>query len=171
MQEINDTFDPIIKIQHEAHKKTVAAKRFYAKPLEQAEGIIKEKMKTYHLEQERLRREEEARLRREAEEAEQKRRYHQALTASRSGQHQEAQAILAHPVIAPPAQLSSSTEHEAVQFRDVWRFEIINESMIPDQYKTIDEKKIRAVVKALKDRTSIPGVRVYCDKTVATRRN
>lgn len=170
MDEIDATFDPIIKIQNQAHKRTIEAKRKYANPLQRAESIVKDKMKEYHLSRERQRKAKEAALREEAKNEEKNRRFQHALTASRDGNHQEANAILSSPVITPLIRVESETNHDAVSFRDVWKFEIVDPALIPEQYKTIDEKKIRGIVKALKDKTDIPGVRVFCDKTVATRR-
>ena len=50
-----------------------------------------------------------------------------------------------------------------------WLFQITDPSKVPDQYKTIDEKKIGGVVRALKGDTDIPGVRVWQESTMAAR--
>jgi len=43
--------------------------------------------------------------------------------------------------------------------RQVWTFKIVDPSLVPDEYKLIDEKKIAAVVKA--GIRQIPGVEIY----------
>jgi len=54
-------------------------------------------------------------------------------------------------------------EVEGIYHVELWGFEIVNEDKVPDEYKikVIDEKKIGAVVKAMKENTNIPGIRVY----------
>jgi hypothetical protein len=50
-----------------------------------------------------------------------------------------------------------------------YTFDIINEQQIPDEYKMVDRKKIAAVVKAMKDKTNIPGIRVRPDTSLRVR--
>jgi hypothetical protein len=168
--EISEAFDPVIQAQHQAHKKSLEAKRRYSQPLLKAEGIVKEKIKDYHLEQERIRQEEEDRLNREAKNAEEDRLLQLAEQAERAGDSIEAEAILKTPVIAPVISLSSQTKGQGVSYREVWKFRIINADLIPNAFKVVDERKIGGVVRALKDKTNIPGIEVYCDKAVAIRR-
>lgn len=49
---------------------------------------------------------------------------------------------------------------EAVQQREVWKFEVVDFSKLPDEYKMADEAKIRKVVQALKADCDIPGIRL-----------
>ena len=168
--EINEAFDPIIQAQHQAHQKSLETKRKYSLPLLKAEGIVKEKIKDYHLEQEQIRQEEEARLYREAKKAEEERVLQMAVQAEKDGDTEEAEAILKNPVVAPVISLSSKTKGQGVSYREVWKFRIKDADLIPNTYKIVDEPKIGAVVRALKDKTNIPGIEVYCDKSVAVRR-
>jgi hypothetical protein len=52
--------------------------------------------------------------------------------------------------------------------KEVWKYEITDPSLVPDQYKVIDEKRIAGVVRSLKGDTEIPGVRVYAEKQMAS---
>jgi len=52
-------------------------------------------------------------------------------------------------------------EVEGIYHVELWDFEIVNKNKVPDEYKVVDEKKIRAVVKAMKENTNIPGIRVF----------
>jgi hypothetical protein len=45
--------------------------------------------------------------------------------------------------------------------RKFWKFKIVDESKIPSEYWTIDEKKIGSEVRSKKDNAKIPGVEVY----------
>ncbi len=66
-KEIDGSFNPIIKKALEAHKEALSQKKRVDAPLVRAEGIIKPKIAQYTADQERKRREEEARIRREEE--------------------------------------------------------------------------------------------------------
>jgi len=48
---------------------------------------------------------------------------------------------------------------QGLSLRDNWDFEIIDEALIPREYLVPDETKIRRVVKAMKDKTNIAGIR------------
>ncbi len=60
---------------------------------------------------------------------------------------------------APPPAVPKAA---GLAFTDAWGFEIIDPAAIPAEYKIIDEKRIGAVVRALKGQTNIPGIRVFC---------
>jgi len=62
MQKVNATFDPIISKAYAAHKEAIAQKKNHEGPLIEAEGIYKRGMLGFQQEQERIRREEQARL-------------------------------------------------------------------------------------------------------------
>jgi hypothetical protein len=49
-------------------------------------------------------------------------------------------------------------------------FEVINMDIIPEEYLKIDYAKIGAVVRALKDQTSIPGVEIFSVDSVSAGR-
>src|SRR4030042_1491544 len=70
LSKIADTFDPIIKQAHEAHKQAIDQRKKHEEPLLQAERIIKTGMGPYLAEQDRIRREAEGKAKREATEAE-----------------------------------------------------------------------------------------------------
>ena len=137
--------------------------------LENAERAIKKGMADWKREQDRLAAEEqrkeqerrekrEAKLRQEAEEARDKGREARADILE-----DRADTVTSAPV-AP-----ATPKVEGVSTRKVWRFEIVDPAAVPDQYKTIDEKKIGGVVRALKDQADIPGVRVYSEDVVSAR--
>lgn len=196
-REIDETFDPVIKKSHEAHKEAVAAKKKVEAPVADAEAIVKRGMGTYQLEQERVAREaaevarkererleaeararegaERKRLEREAED----RRLAEASEAEARGDAETAARLLdaplepvfvapAAPVFMPPP-APETAKVEGVSFRESWDFELVDERNLPREYLTPDLKKIGAVVRAMKGETKIPGVRVWSTKTVAAR--
>lgn len=172
-KQIDETFDPIIKKQHEAHKEAVAQKKKVDAPLVEAENIIKPRIAAWSAEQERIRREEEARLREEARKQEEERRLQEAILAEQSGQKDEAEAIIETPVQVAPVVVPKSVPKVAgVNMVKQWKFRIVNPALIPREYLTPDEIKIGGVVRALKDQAHIPGVEVYSvDNVSAGRRS
>lgn len=171
--EVDRVFDPIIKRAHEAHKEALAQKKAQRKPLEEAEAEINLKAREWR------RRQDEARLKAEAEamaaarrEAEEQ-RLREAAELEAQGRQDEASMILDMPVIAIAPAVSPAIpcvpKVDGVSARKVWKFRIVNEAMIPRQYLSPDPVKIGAVVRACKGTTSIPGVEVYCEDTLTRR--
>lgn len=56
---------------------------------------------------------------------------------------------------------------DGVQMSDNWKYEVINEALVPRDYLMLDTKKIGAVGRATKGSVAIPGIKFYNDKTVA----
>lgn len=59
---------------------------------------------------------------------------------------------------------------EGVTTRSTWKYSVEDLTAVPREYLTLDEKKIKAVVKAMKGDTAIPGIRVFEDGTVAVKK-
>jgi adenylate kinase len=131
-----------------------------AEPLEKAEAIIKSKILTYRQEQERKRREEEERLRKLVE-AEQKKLEKQAAKKGMP-------APPPIPIPTIPKQEKTIESNEAqVTARVVWDFEIEDETKIPREFLMVNEKAIRAAVKA--GVRNIPGVRIFQREELAVK--
>ena len=47
-----------------------------------------------------------------------------------------------------------------------WTFELVDITKVPEKYLILNERLVRAEVKALKDKTEIPGIRVFNDAKV-----
>lgn len=136
--------------------------------LEVAEKTLKDAMSAYQKELERKaaedrKRAEEARLQ------EQERLQVAAAKAAESGRTDHAMDLIqqAATVAAAPVAVRETPSVKGISFRETWRFEITDESLIPREYLIVDETKIRKVVLVMKEKTSIPGVRAYSDKQVA----
>lgn len=132
------------------------------RPLETADRILREKVLAYRQEQERKRREEEARLRKMLEK-EQKKLEREAAK----------QGLPAPPPIPTPtasvAPQPKTVEGSlgAVSAKLVWDFEIEDETKIPREFLMVNEKAIRAAIKAGVRR--IPGVRIFQREELAVR--
>lgn len=164
--EIDAAFDPIIQKAHAAHKEALSQKKKADDPLVEAEGIIKPRIAAYQAEQERIRREDEARLRAEAERAEEERRIAEAIALEESGDAVEAEAVISAPVVVPRPVIPPAPKLAGISTAQVWKYEITDMNKVPREYLKIDEVKVGGVVRALKDAANIPGIRIYTEASV-----
>jgi hypothetical protein len=58
---------------------------------------------------------------------------------------------------------------DGVSAREIMKFEIVNEALIPRQYLMVNEKAIGAYGRAAKAAARIPGVRFYAEESVAVK--
>lgn len=167
---VADVFEPIVKAAHEAHKIATAKRNEANAPLDMAENHLKRLIGDYNAEQERIRQEQQRQAEASARKAEEDRILSEAHAAEAAGDKEEAQAIIEQPVQAPVVVVKSTTPKlEGVSFRDNWTFQITDEKAIPREYLMVNEQAIRAVVKAMKGGTNIPGIRAYNDRVVSGR--
>lgn len=171
-KEIDATFDPIIKKAHEAHKAANQAKKNAEAPLIEAENYLKPAIRKYMDEQERLRREEEARLREEARKAEEERRLQEALLAEQEGNHEEAEAIIQEePVFIPPPIVENNLPKVDMRlFRKTWKVRVVSlkalvqaaaktDTLLP--YLMANETALNQLARATKGAVAIDGVEFY----------
>ena len=163
-KDIHERTDEPVALAHKTHKAIKALQNDLLGPVTTARKKVKQLMAGYDAEQERLRREEEARLQKEADKQAEEAALRAAEAAEAAGDSEVAEAILEAPVAAPPVILPSSTPKTGVSFREVWKFRVTDEKLIPRQYMMPDEKKIGGVVRAMKDGTQIPGIEVYSER-------
>jgi len=71
------------------------------------------------------------------------------------------------PIIAP---VGTSLKAEGTSHVTRWQFKIVDEKKIPREYLSVDEKKIRRVVQAMKGDTKIEGIDVYSERTTNFKR-
>lgn len=175
--EVDKEFDPGIQEAFAHHRTLVAQKRKWTDPLDQAERALKPKIAAYLIEQDRLaqeaaRREREAqdKMRKVADEASDA-AYEKIkngdldeaddVVAGAAAKIEEIQTARPAPILKPVATGTS--------LRQVWTFEIMDPNAVPREYLLIDEQKIRAIARAMKDQARIPGIRFYAEATVSTR--
>jgi prophage DNA circulation protein len=140
-------------------------------PLLTAETKLKRSMGAYTTEQDRLRREEQ----RKADEAARKQQEQlqaKAVAAAAKGKIERAEQLAhqAASVVAPVIQ-REAPKVAGITTREVWKFEVTDPSLVPREYLSVDETKIRRVVQALKGDMQIPGVRIYSDTQIAAGRD
>lgn len=130
-------------------------------PLEQADKTLRDKILHYRQEQERLRRAEMERLRK-LQEKEQKRLERQA---AKTGGPPPPPPVM--PVAVEAQAKTVRGDMGTVSARMVWDFEIVDPSKVPNEYRVINEKAIRAAVKA--GVRSLPGVRIFQREELSVR--
>lgn len=162
-----------IKRAHELHKSLTRKRAQAVDPIEAEARRLGREMAAWDAEQQRRRREEEARLAREAKAREEALALEQAALMREQGVPEaEAMAVVEQAIEAPAPVVTlapAAPKVEGVSYRSDWRFEITDPHAIPREYLAIDEKKIGGVVRALKGAAKIPGVRVYEVKTPVVR--
>lgn len=166
---IGEHCDPVIEQAHKTHKAAVQQKKIFEEPVIKAEQIIMPKITKYRADQEAKRLAEEKRLREEAERKAQEEALAQAIEAEQLGSVQIADEILAAPVQFVAPVVKDLPKMEGVSEREVWSFEVVNINLLPKEFLIVDEKAIGRVVRAMKERTNIPGIVVQCNKTLAVR--
>lgn len=146
MQEIANTFNPIIKKAHEAHKEAVSQKKRYEFPLIEAERTIKLHIGSYMEEQERIQREIEEKARKEEEERQAKEDLllERAKVYEKAGQTEEADAILEEIPLPAKVEIPPAPEPEGLVVKHI-----------------LDTERINNLVTATKGRTRIPGIEIY----------
>lgn len=168
-----------LEIEYKAHPVIVEAKRLQAiksdlaSILEMARKATKSKQMAWEDEQERLRQAEERRLAAGAKKqadadaakllAEKAKELKKAIKAGdeAAAEHikSEAADIKSAAAITPVVVLEKTTP--TVARRMIPKFRVVNESLVPIQYRSIDEVKIGGVIRSLKANHGIPGVEYY----------
>lgn len=148
----------------------------YKKPLDalsRAERAIKTALSRYHDKQERIRREQQRLIeeQRKKDEAEAKAKLEaQAEQKIEEGDIEAAKEIVQESEdLRLAAPVLSAHKTEGVSYRTVWKWEVTDFDKVPDTFKKIDDKAISAIATAQKSRASVPGVRFFWEKVVASR--
>jgi len=190
-KEVDDTFDPIIKKQYEAHREACSQKKRVEAPLTEAEAIVKRSLIAYDDMQERRRQAEEARLREIARKEEEDRQVREAaeLEAQASAHpdlaeafvmRQEAEAIIDRPIETPVVQVAKATPKvEGLSFRDKWDAVVTDKLTLlrhvaqhPELLHLVDVNttNLRKLAELQQERFALPGAQVKKDKIAASRR-
>lgn len=140
--------DPL-KAQMDAIRATY---EYLMTPVLEADKITRNKMLSYDAEQRRIRAEQEEINRLSAELAQK----HKELT----GEITEVEVVS----VAPEAPKRVSTEMGTSGLAKIWKFEVIDFSLLPDRFKMENATLIGKVVRA--GEREIPGVRIWSEDTL-----
>lgn len=142
-----------LKFQADAIRETYD---YLMAPIRQADGLTREKMLAYNAEQERIRLEQEDINRKRQEAAEQEMRLKGEITES-----------VDLVEVAPEASKKVSTEVGTTGQRIIRKWELVDMSQVPEEYKILDSARITKVVKA--GIPSIAGIRIYEEPILTVR--
>jgi hypothetical protein len=135
--------------------------------LTNAEGVLKKGILMYQRAQEAIRIEQEKKLQAEAEKKRQE-ALEKAEKARAEGKDAKAEKYedkannIIAPTLAPTIQKVSG-----VSTKMIWKFEVIDETLIPREYLTPDLVKIGKVVRATGNTLPIPGIRIFPEETIS----
>ena len=183
---VAETFDPIISKAHAAHKEAVAQKKSHDQPLADAEAVYKRAMLTYQDEQERVRRQEQARLE-EAARKEREKLEAQARKAEERGKTEKAAELQARAAtVATPVIAVVTPTVSGISTRETYKAVVHNKTVlieavaggrrvivdpkyagperrvhprVPDAVLAYDQAVLNAQARSLKDTLNYPGVR------------
>lgn len=190
-RKVQDFFAPHKKRASDAHKALCDDERKVLKPAEADEAKLKSALVTYTQEKERARRAEESRLREQQRQAEETRRLEEAAALEREAVatgdlalKEQAEALIEAPIPMMPVQTETQAppKVDGISYRDVYRGEVTDLdalvlAAVKDKtgqlrgYLKIEpnQSAIDAMARALKEKLTIPGVRLVVDKIPVTR--
>jgi hypothetical protein len=179
-KKIAESLDPVIAKAHEAHKASVKLKKDHEAPLIQAEGLLKQRIGSYHDELERLRRLEEARLAKEAKEREEEARLEEAAALEAAGETEEAEKLLNDPPppLPPPVAAVEQPKVAGVTHKVLYEAELFDLDKLiaaahadpkstARQLLAFDQKAANQMARASKGHLNVPGVRVKSKRSVS----
>lgn len=165
--EVTDFFAPMKKAAHDAHKQICDREKMMLTPLVNAEKIIKNTMGAWQQEQERIRREAEEALRRQAQE-EADRKLAEAIALEQSGKKEESDAALAEAQVMANASSNitlgfDKPKAEGVSTGKDWVIESIDGGKVPVSFcgaviRPVDEGAVMRLIRASKGSIQIPGI-------------
>lgn len=169
---IEEFWEPLISSAFKQHRALVARKKEMTAPVEVAVTKLKLLITSYEYEEERKRREGE----RIAAEALRKQQEDEAILEAQrlraAGDSLGADSVIEQAIAAPPPPVilqSTVPVMAGKSSRQNWKFRVTNEALIPREYLCVDEQKLGAVVRALKDKAKIPGIEAYPEAVVSFR--
>jgi len=165
---VREYFDEPIRKAHEAHKSIVAKRKEAEDPLLKAEVFLKNAVKDYLVKVEEARRaaEEKARFEQEALLAkldeERKTDDEKAADTTRAALeeiHLESMKVKEDP------KMTGVTKKKLI------RWHVIDLDLVPRDLLTVDKPRVDEIVKRMKLNAAIPGIEVYEDLVIATKRS
>ena len=142
-KKIIEEHKPLKQKTKAAHQEACNKEKKHLGPVEKAISIFKRKMTAWFIPEQNRLREENEKL--------------------------KAEAMAENPEAVPVFEEKKVEKPKGVSYRDNWKFRIADEQALPRPYLMPDERKIANVVKAMRDKTEIPGIEVYNEPIQVTR--
>jgi hypothetical protein len=178
MLRVAEFFRPMKAMAHQLHATICAREKEILEPLARVDREKVDAIKAFNDAEERERRRLEAEESGRRKREEESRAEAEAAALEKQGEHELAAAVIAEAIAAPaPVVVLPSATAGVVTFtrRYHWKFaggpkviaqtppDLIRRAMalLPEEFKTIDEKKVGAYVRSMKTSARIAGLDIY----------
>lgn len=177
--EIDAHHDPIIDMAKQTHIVAVQQKRILTAPLQKSIDIVKPKMSSY-LVKERERVAEEEAAKRKAEEDRKQlelEAIRKAAEAEAEGKRKAADKIIEEAAeveekMEPVPTVKKAPEIKGLHLRKNWKYRITDQALLCKERPDLmipDHPTIGRLVRAMKEKTDIPGVEAYSEDSTIQR--
>jgi hypothetical protein len=170
---IKGFFAETVNLAFKLHRSLTSRVNYLIAPYVAIQSIVKAKRNDYRFRMDQADKKREQDLRDLARKQAEDQALAEAAELEKQGEKEAAEFILHKAATAPtPAIVVPPTVQKQAgsTVKKVWTFRIDDPAKIPEQYKIIDESKIRRVVQALGNAHAIPGVTAYQEDQEAIRR-
>lgn len=177
-KKVEDYWESMRVSTKKAYDDVLAHKKEMLDPLKKAEQILKNKMSSYLLEQERKRRKQEAAMK-ELAKAEIDKKLQEAIDASNAGDAVAVEIAMAEAEVydtaASTCAIAKQTpKTEGVSTSKNWKITSIDSKQVPIEFsgmelRPVDEKLVMQLIKASKGKIIIPGVKYEENITISVR--
>lgn len=176
VKRVKPKFDQNCDHAYKAWKSACGLRDMFFKGLDAFDTRARQLLGTYQQKQERIRREQEARLAEEERKREEDRIKREAKLLERQGQKEMASALRSTPVQAPAISLPSTVPQVAgLSYREDWKWRpaagdttegrAAAEKLVPREYLQLNDVKLNGIARAMKGQIKIPGIEFFCVKT------
>jgi len=169
-KEIDAAFEPSITAAYSAHKKIVALKRQATEKLDTFESTVKKRMVDFQISQRRIAQAKEEELKATLKSRAEDEQLAVAMELDNAGETEQAHEILSQEVSIPSIVVAPEIpKSEGISMRKVWKFRVDDPEAVPRDFLCLDEKKLGAYARAMKEMAKVPGVTFYSEDSVAVR--
>lgn len=167
---IADKFKEPVANAYKAHRSMKALMDEIDKPAKDAWDLVKLKCGNFQMEQDRIRREEQERLREIARQQAEDRQLAEAERLEKDGHAEAAEEVLAAPTMpVAPIAVAEAPKAKGLSIRKTCKARIVDENAIPRQWLMPNVKAIDAHARSMGLQARIPGVEFYEVSNVAVR--
>jgi len=172
---LHDEFDPGVDGSYKNYKLLYNQRDKFLAPLETGFKRCKDLSSKFMIEQENIRIEDQRKEDEKSQREEDERKEtleKQAENWEKRGNQDKAdeRRQQSEEVHSPTKIVQSGADKQPGSYSvNVWKFKIENENIIPKEFHTLDEQKIRKYVNTFKQDAKISGVRIYSDIEVRIR--
>jgi hypothetical protein len=166
-QRIHEHYDDDCAAAHKLHKSLTSKRTIALAAVSNIRAYLTGQRTGYQEMRERERREAERVAQAALKAEEDARALADAALLEQQGQPELAASVIEAALEAPPTPVvipSSLPKTDGVAPTERWAFEVVDPQLVPREYLMVDEKRVGAIVRAMKGETRIHGIRVFSVK-------